>query len=245
MWKQYGVIVVICCATCAIANGTNALAADWILFNDFDETFIVYVRSASLRRYPFKPHEIAPGESKKIELGTDLHDLQVKPNGGGLVILQPVELINRQQTNLSEVVSPQGRKNGRTLYKAMQNDGYEIDDAYLDTINGLRGSSWRSSFANPQGGNFDNVSLKLTGSTGNYKSNEISGKLTNVMYTPDTDAEEVIIDGSWESNRGFKGRFVFRVQLKDPDNFSGERNFSDTENVWHPWSAVRQQRGPQ
>jgi hypothetical protein len=219
------VVVTLCLAL------PSPLWGQWRVTNNLDERFTVTVwpenNETQVRRVV-----VPRGETREIRLGQDRHLIHLLSGGGNIYILEPATLRDeRRPTLLKDILTPKGRRNGRTTYAYMNQNGFNESDDSAD-IQNLSRSSWDSQFT--LDGNPVDARINFTGDGGNYRTNEFTGQLSQVRIRKK--GNQMVIDGQWNAGGNQQGPFVFKLN-EDLDRFEGQ--WSTGGQNWQPWTGTQ------
>jgi hypothetical protein len=210
-------------ALTASACGPLHAADVWTVRNNLDETFTVYVwpqenpdevRSARIR----------PGARATIRLSADDHEVEAASAGGYVYVLDAMPLRDEGETNLKTIITPKEKRNGRTVYQYMNQEGFNESEA-SDLIRDVSRSRWTTTYATPNGGSVT-TNLSFAGHAGSYANGQ--GKLEGITYR--FRDGKLVIRGTWSFNNSEPRKFQFYVDESDPTRFSS--NADGTDSSW-------------
>ena len=236
MWRRRQNSPAASILTLILACTSTAAGEDWVVRNDFNERFYVYVRPQDQRKERgYSVLTLEPNQARRYALGADPHDLQVRPASGGYVVLEPTDLSQRGETKLSEIVSRQ-RRNGRVVYAVMQQDGFNLGQDVADILRGLGRSSWNTSYQSPNGQNVP-ARIDLNGNRGQL-SNLLVHRSALERHVHAGRPDEPMRHRRRMASPGPCGRFLFHINNQNTERVKGEW-IAQGESTWRPWSGSR------
>jgi hypothetical protein len=198
---------------------------EWVVHNDFSETFTVYVSPESAPR-SISVAKIPPGEQRPLRTGQDFHHVEIVSHGGDLYVLT-ARLRNRVGvTELKTILGESGKENGHIIYSYKNQDDFNVGDT--SRVENLRSSFWKTTYATPDGGRATTY-LKFQGDVGMYYDGR--GQMSQINYA--RRADKWIVSGNWVFDRNQSGQFQFFVNA-DETRFTSTPDGADST-----WSGDR------
>ena len=180
-----------------------------------------------------------PNDQRGYDIRITPLDRNGRPTQKPLNTKQPViwaDLPNTLLVAFGIEVKPDGRKYfpAASIPIVGGRNTYDLED-YSDEIKDLFGREWNTTYVDLAGRNQD-AFLKLQEESGSYRG-AVQGRLSNLHYFPDPDADRVIVDGSWAVGQT-KGVFVFSIDVNNgPGAFQGQYRLSN-ERRWRTWNGT-------
>lgn len=112
----------ICFAIVNASSSQEPAMDKWTVRNNLKERFTITWWPVSETRN-VRSKSINPDEKFTLELGPDSHKVELRSKGGNVYKFKPVKLRGRE-SNMDDILTPNGKRDGVRQYKYMNQDGF-------------------------------------------------------------------------------------------------------------------------